>query len=458
MSFIRKIKKGNAIYLAKVESYREDGKVKQRVIRYIGKEEDGKPVRKILSEQIEVAAVKQFLDYHVLHEIAIKLGLPELLGTEAKYILLLVYTQIITRKSIYKLPEYIENTALKEILNLDKLIDKHLYNALDELEELNFSTIENQIFQALSSNRKERKAMVIDVTDTYFNGSQADWKSRKGKDGKYDKLIQIALAVTKEEGFPILHRMYEGNIGNTRIFQDILVDARLKKFDIIILDRGMICVEAIEDMKQLHQRVITGLKMHNTIKTNYISKIEREKIYQPEYLVKLKNTQVYAMEFDYLEGKLIAIYNPDIEITKRQHAMANKERYKPEDAKYMGYSLIFHTTTLAKQEVIKTYFEKDIVEKAYRELKSTASLHPIRKYRMDHIKAHVKICYLAYAILTYIQYKVKPLELSAPTALEKLQSAYKVMLEVKQENLKWDKTVTLKREQQQILKLLECSV
>lgn len=113
--------------------------------------------------------------------------------------------------------------------------------------------------------------MIIDVTDTHFNGSQADWKPRKGKDRKYDILIQIALVVTKVEGFPILQRMYEGNIGITKIFQDILVDARLKKIDIIILDRGMICVETIEDMKLQRQKVITGLKMHNTIKTNYLS-------------------------------------------------------------------------------------------------------------------------------------------------------------------------------------------
>ena len=43
MTFIRKIKRGDAIYLAKVESHREDGKVKQRVIEYIGKEENRVP-------------------------------------------------------------------------------------------------------------------------------------------------------------------------------------------------------------------------------------------------------------------------------------------------------------------------------------------------------------------------------------------------------------------------------
>lgn len=55
MAFIRKIKKGGATYLAKVESYREDGKVKQRVCEYIGKEENGMPVQKI---DINIGLVK----------------------------------------------------------------------------------------------------------------------------------------------------------------------------------------------------------------------------------------------------------------------------------------------------------------------------------------------------------------------------------------------------------------
>lgn len=157
MSIIRKIKKENATYYAEVENYRQDGKVKQRVKLYIGKEVDGKPVRKVNSEQIEVTAVKQFLDYHVLHEIIVKLGLPELLGTEAKYILLLVYTQIITRKPIYRLPEYADHTALKEILKLNKSVNKNLYNALDELEELNFSTIEDNFFKLFRLVEKKER-------------------------------------------------------------------------------------------------------------------------------------------------------------------------------------------------------------------------------------------------------------------------------------------------------------
>ena len=58
MAFIRRIKKGGATYLAKVESYREDGKVKQRVLEYVGKEENGVPPEFDTHEAIEALQCK----------------------------------------------------------------------------------------------------------------------------------------------------------------------------------------------------------------------------------------------------------------------------------------------------------------------------------------------------------------------------------------------------------------
>lgn len=72
------------------------------------------------------------------------------------------------------------------------------------------------------------------------------------------------------------------------------------------------------------------------------------------------------------------------------------------------------------------YFERDIVEKTYKHLKSSINLHPVRKYRIDHVRAHVKIRYMAYAILTYMQHRLKPARISANAALDLLQSVYKV--------------------------------
>jgi hypothetical protein len=458
MSFIRKIKKGNSVYLARVENYREDGKVKQRVLEYVGKEVDGKPVKRVSSDNIEITSVKRHLDYSVLHQIAEKLSLPKLLGKDASRILLLVYTQILERKALYKLPAYADQTTLLDILGLSKLVDKELYEALDELDDMDFEPIERKVFEALLGNKKERSAMVIDVTDTYFNGHDADWSSRRGKEGRVEKLIQVSLAVTKQEGFPIMHKMYEGNIGDQKIFKDMIADIRLKQFDVIILDRGMISNEALDALNAVNQKVITGLRLTQPIRKQFISTIEREEIFQPKYRVKLKNTEVYVKEFKYKNGRLLAVYNPELEMAKRQHAMDAEQNYDPKQAKYMGYSLIFHTTDMDYKEVITSYYDKDIIEKAYKGLKSTINLHPVRKYRMGRVRAHVKICYLAYAILSYIQHKMKPMKLSAVSALDLLQSVYRVELYSKKEKLSWQKNVILKEIQQEILDTLKCSV
>ena len=69
MAFIRKIKKGDSTYLVKVESYRHDGKVKQRVLEYIGKEENGIAVQKVDINKIDVENVKRYADVKVLFQL-----------------------------------------------------------------------------------------------------------------------------------------------------------------------------------------------------------------------------------------------------------------------------------------------------------------------------------------------------------------------------------------------------
>jgi hypothetical protein len=69
MAFIRKIKKGASTYLAKVESYREDGKVKQRVIEYVGKEQNGVAIQKVDVNKLEVTNVKHYADVSVIYQL-----------------------------------------------------------------------------------------------------------------------------------------------------------------------------------------------------------------------------------------------------------------------------------------------------------------------------------------------------------------------------------------------------
>jgi hypothetical protein len=80
MSFIRKIKRGNKIYLAEVENKWVDGKSIQKHIRYIGTEADGETKLAASISDIEIEDVKVFGPLIVLHHIAKQIGLPDLLG------------------------------------------------------------------------------------------------------------------------------------------------------------------------------------------------------------------------------------------------------------------------------------------------------------------------------------------------------------------------------------------
>ena len=419
MSFIRKIKKKSGTYYANVESYREDGQVKQRVLSYMGKDVGGQIVKKVQSDKIEIVEVKQYLDGYVLYELTKQLKLEKILGAEAPYYFLMVYSHILERISISQIPEWLKLTDLPTILGVGEFSSKKFYDALDKLQRLDFSLVEKELLKVWEIQENIKETLIIDVTDTYFNGKHAEWKSRRGKDGKYDKLVQVALAVSAKNGFPVFHKIYEGNINNVKILQDMLSELKVGNYEGIIVDRGMYSKENIEELNKLKIRGIVGMRTHKSVEDQILSKIQRDEIFQKECQVKLISTKVYIKGFPYLGGRVIVIYNPTLEILKREHDMESKKKAKSTD--YMGYSLLYHSTDLDDAEVVKKYFDRDIVEKSFRQMKGMLELRPVRVWLMNHVEAHIKLCYLAYSILCWFSYLLKPLEINSSTALRELK-------------------------------------
>jgi len=449
MSFIRRIKKGNSVYLAEVQSYRQDGKVKQKVIKYLGKEVNGKAVKRKQSSDFSVTKVTQYIDGLAVDALARQLEIPDYLGKKAKQLLILIYSHLLEKTSIYKIPEWVETTEVLNILELKKISSKDLYESLSYLSELDFNNIQRSILKKFKEYDHDNKCAVIDITDTYFSGSRADWKSRRGKDGKYDKLIQVALAVSFTCGFPIMHRVYEGNINNVKIFEDMINDLKISGYESTIIDRGMGCLKNINNLHQYNLKAIMGMRLTSRLGAKYLSGINREEIFTKECRVELKETKVYIKSFDFMDGKLIAIYNPNIEIAKREKLMDAKRATKCDQ--YAGYSLLYSNTGLDPKEIVKKYFEKDIVERSFKQLKGPLSLHPIRVWNLTNIQSHIKICYLGYAILSLLSIKVKQIGITGVEALKKLNGGYKVYLEDKESNTVLEKVITLKNVQQDIL-------
>jgi transposase len=457
MAFIRKIKKGDAIYLAKVESYREDGKVKQRVLEYVGKEEDGVAVQKVDINKINIENVQHYADVNVLHQLCLELKLNYLLGKHNKTIIALLIAHLVCKGSILRMARWVEHSTIKEALGLEELTTEMFYNALDYLDECSFDQVEQTISEYWAKiDPADTKSFVLDVTDTYYNGKHDESSPRKGKEGKVSKLIQIGLGVSFENGFPIFHKSYDGNISNIKILEDLIRTMAQRGISTIVMDRGFYSESNVEDLNKLKMTMIVGVKQSIGIKNNILSKIDRDKIYVAQNQVILKNTYVYVQEINFLFGKLIVIYNPKYEALKRDKMLADEAT--DNDVKFVGYSLIFHNTKLKPDLVVKKYFDKDVVERSFRTMKGDVQLHPVRLWMPRRISAHIKICYLSMCILSLIKFKCKKISTSPVEILNELQSIYKVNLVHSKTKQKFSKVVTLSNNQKNILKALKCSV
>jgi transposase len=457
MAYIKKIKVGDSIYLAKVESYRQDGKVKQRFIEYVGKEVEGVPVQKVDINKVNIESVKTFAEISILFQLCQQLKLDILLGRHSKAIIALLISNLLCKGSITKIGRWIENSDLKSILGIESISTDQLYNALEYLEQSNFNTIEHEIFlfwKKLCPSDSE--AFVHDVTDTYYNGKHDETKPRKGKDSKVSKLVQVGLAVTFNSGFPIFHKTYSGTISNIKILEDLLAVMAERGINTVVLDRGFYSEANVEDMKALGMNMIVGMKKSIGLKNNVIPTIDKESLYSKKYLIELQNTIVYAKEIKYLFGKLIVIYNPKYEVMKKDHMLMAGATDK--EVKDVGFSFIFHNTKFTTSEVVKKYFDKDIVERSFKMMKQETSLHPIRFWMPSKIKAHVKLCYLSMCLLSLMKFRCSKLNLQASEILKELSSIYKVNLKNSINNTTFTKIVTATTKQTKIIKNLKCKL
>lgn len=457
MAFIRKIKKGNAIYLVKVESYREEGKVKQRVIEYVGKEENGEPVQKVDINKIEVENVRHHTDVSVLYQLSLELKLDRLLGEHHKAIVALIIAHLICKGSILKISKWIDHSTITETLGISELTTEMLYNALDYLDAVDFNKVEQSIFDYwLKVAPEDNDSFVLDVTDTYYNGKRDSSALRKGKDGKVSKLIQIGLGVSFQNGFPIFHKSYNGNISNIKILEDLTIVMAQRGIAAIVMDRGFYSEANVQTLHKLKMKMIVGVKQSIGIKKAVLDKIVREEIYTARHQIKLKDTYVYGQEVNFLFGKIIVIYNPKYEAMKRDKLLA--EDATDSDVKYVGYSLIFHNTKYKPDKVVKKYFDKDVIERSFRTMKGEVQLHPIRLWLPTRIKAHIKVCYLSLCLLSLIKYRCKKIDIAPIDIINELQTAYKVNLKHTKTKQSYSKVVTLSNTQKNILKALKCSV
>ena len=489
MVFIRKIKRGKFTYLAEVENKWVNGKVIQKHIRYIGKELNGE---KILSGSIanaEVTKVTMWAPLLILNTLAKQINLSETLGDYGEYLLSLAYAHCLESKSLNKMEDWYKRTDLHKMLNIQDVSEKKLYYALDSINDKNSEVIQRRIFRSVQEIYKLiPKSYFFDVTNVYFHGTECSFaKKGKNKDGKYLPQVQIGLAVT-ENKIPIFHKTFEGNIFDARILRDVMTSLHDLNIEeaYIVWDRGITSEVNIIDAKKTGFEVICGLAIKQKIKDEVNTIVKNKKLIQLKNRVRLQNTILYCIKQKYrygkIRGNLVICYNEETarlnkekridNINRAIESIKNKKQFSEDLKKYLngteinekelleaqkydGYSVLFSTKDLEINKIVKPYFEKDKVEKAFRSLKSILGLKPIKHWLEERVKSHIFICYLSYLLISLLDYKLKDLDVNALTAIDRLSTAYKVYLRDKKTNNEFEKIVTLTKEQEKIMKAVD---
>src|SRR2546430_16786312 len=73
-------------------------------------------------------------------------------------------------------------------------------------------------------------------------------------------------------------------------------------------------------------------------------------------------------------------------------------------------------------------------------------------------RSHIFVCYLAYLLLSLLQYRLRNTEFTAQSALLELATMYKVYLRDSQHRFKLSRVVALTKKQETILKTIDRSL
>lgn len=410
MVFVRKLKIKDRIYLVEVKGYRDEkGEVRQKFVRYLGRLKDGKliePKYKRLEITRIFPAGVQAVVQRLVEEYNLEIDSEHLC---------LAIMHLLKPSSLNQVAKNFQRFGLD--IYFGELSKNGLYSSLDLSEEETYK-LELNLYKSL---KRLYTSLFYDITSVYFYGTACEL-ARKGYNPKAIlPQITIGLAIDNE-GLPIFHRIFPGNVyaGSTlQLFIECLKNSKIRRCT-LVLDRGFFSRQNIELAKRSGYSLIVGVPLRKRLK----ALMKREKPLMKDTVL-LRSTYFYVKGIDWEDGKLVLCCN-EMEAVKVKNLLLR--RGKSKDLELLGCHAIFSSNKdLSEEEIVRRYFEKDVIERTFKVLKSALGLGPIRHWLHNRINGHLFICYLSYLFLTLLKRKLKNLDIPTLQALDELKYVYKVV-------------------------------
>jgi len=354
-----------------------------------------------------------------------------------------------------KLTEYLNDTGKAEIsvYSVYRFLDKLNTRLKDQVEEISF----NHTKALLQGNIG---VVFYDMTTIYFESSQPDELRITGfsKDGKHQNpQIFLGLLVGKN-GYPIGYEIFEGNTfeGHTLI---PVLERFSKRFElvkpIVVADAGLLTKTNIELLEKNKYQFILGARIKNEsnqivrkielldLKDNQISLINKDdgtKLYVG-YSDKRASKDHFnrerglrRLEKSLSSGRLTKSninnrgYNKYLKMEGEIAISINYDKFR-KDAKWDGLKGYLTNTNLSGSEVIDTYKNLWMIERAFRISKTDLKIRPIYHRLKDRIEAHICISFISYVLYKELDRYLHEnhSEISMSKAIDQINKMYAVV-------------------------------
>ena len=231
------------------------------------------PTLAVNTEQVTVEEAREAGSVHVGHQLWRQLGLNEILAGAGLSDRACQLTEVMTLNRLifplseHALPDWIERTALSDILGTDFSIlnDEALYRNLDRLHP-NREAIERELAEREKTLfNLDDTLYLYDLTSTYFEGAalgnpqaKRGYSGDKRRDGKQ---VLVGLVLDRD-GFPKAHEIFEGNRLDRPTVKEMLdtLEKRVgrKPGATVGVDRGLAYAEDLAEMRAPGQHYLVA--------------------------------------------------------------------------------------------------------------------------------------------------------------------------------------------------------
>ena len=184
--------------------------------------------------------------------------------------------------------DWYEETALDELTGLtgDDVEEHNIYSCMDALTEEAISSIERALVEVLVETYKiPLDVLLYDLTSTFLYGKKCSLGERGySRDHMWHlKQLVLAVAVTREYGFPLKHWLYPGNTTDVTTLPRLAADFKElhdRHVPMLVFDRGALSKKNVKVLDGEKYEFLCGLKRGETAVKAVIRRVRDEGVFE----------------------------------------------------------------------------------------------------------------------------------------------------------------------------------